>query len=80
MRGQGRQLLDWKDNSPSDNAAFIFAAICIVLFAGCMSGLTLGLMSLDIVELEASQIDDLSACICQTVLSETGTGSEAIGE
>ena len=41
-----------ENNTSSQNAAYVVAALFIVLFAGCMSGLTLGLMSLDIVELE----------------------------
>ena len=51
LEGQSA-LLDLAENSGSTNLAFILSALGLVLFAGCMSGLTLGLMSLDIVELE----------------------------
>eukprot|EP00798_Chlamydomonas_sp_ICE-L_P013276 gene13276-19118_t len=49
---QRRGLLDWSNNSYEANIAFICTAIGLVLFAGCMSGLTLGLLSLDKVDLE----------------------------
>eukprot|EP00798_Chlamydomonas_sp_ICE-L_P001572 gene1572-32957_t len=47
-----RTLLDWASNSDKANALYIVCAIFLVLFAGCMSGLTLGLLSLDLVDLE----------------------------
>jgi len=53
--GNSRQLTDWVDNTQGQNAIFVISAIGLVLFAGCMSGLTLGLMSLDIVELEVRE-------------------------
>jgi hypothetical protein len=53
--GNSRQLTDWEDNTQGQNAIFVISAMGLVLFAGCMSGLTLGLMSLDIVELEVRE-------------------------
>jgi metal transporter CNNM len=40
------------DLSPSTRTAFIIISISLVIIAGLMSGLTLGLMSMDVVELE----------------------------
>lgn len=39
--------------SPSQSLAYVLLCIFLVLFGGLMSGLTLGLMSLTAVELEA---------------------------
>jgi hypothetical protein len=43
----GWQLSSWEDNSPVENAILLSTSIGLVLFAGCMSGLTLGLCSID---------------------------------
>lgn len=47
-----RELLEWEENDPQENALYIIFCIFLVLFAGLMSGLTLGLLSMDIVDLE----------------------------
>lgn len=47
-----RTLLSWQDNDPSLNWALLGISVALVAFAGLMSGLTLGLMSLDAVEME----------------------------
>ncbi|GAX72913.1 hypothetical protein CEUSTIGMA_g368.t1 [Chlamydomonas eustigma] len=47
-----RRLNDWEDNSDGENVFYLATSIALVCFAGCMSGLTLGLLSLDAVELE----------------------------
>ncbi|GAX83717.1 hypothetical protein CEUSTIGMA_g11142.t1 [Chlamydomonas eustigma] len=47
-----RKLRDWGDNSAGENFIYLCVSITLVCFAGCMSGLTLGLLSLDAVELE----------------------------
>ena len=36
-----RRLQEWSDNSNHANSIYICVAIALVLFAGCMSGLTL---------------------------------------
>lgn len=48
----GRQLLGWDDNEPWQNWLMLSTSIILVLFAGVMSGLTLGLMSLDMTQME----------------------------
>lgn len=48
--------------SPSQRAAFLAISVGLVMMAGLMSGLTLGLMSMDLVELE--------------VLKRSGTATE----
>ncbi len=35
-----------------ENLLYMLCSVLLVLFAGCMSGLTLGLLSMDVVELE----------------------------
>ncbi|GFR41206.1 hypothetical protein Agub_g1876, partial [Astrephomene gubernaculifera] len=47
-----RRLLAWSDNTPFENWTYVVACLFLTLFAGIMSGLTLGLLSLDTVELE----------------------------
>lgn len=49
--GQSRSLLE-ESNTPFQETVLIVTSVVLVLFAGLMSGLTLGLMSLDAVELE----------------------------
>jgi len=48
----GRRLAEWSDNDEQTNIALVVGSVLLVLFAGCMSGLTLGLLSMDIVDLE----------------------------
>ncbi|KAG1677751.1 hypothetical protein FOA52_001063 [Chlamydomonas sp. UWO 241] len=47
-----RVLLEWDDNTEEQNIASVVCSVVLVLFAGCMSGLTLGLLSWDVVDLE----------------------------
>ncbi|KAG1658546.1 hypothetical protein FOA52_004573 [Chlamydomonas sp. UWO 241] len=47
-----RRLQNWEDNDPQTNAILVLGSCTLVLFAGCMSGLTLGLLSMDLVDLE----------------------------
>jgi len=47
-----RRLMSWGDNTEAQNYFYIFVSCFLVLFAGCMSGLTLGLCSIDKMELE----------------------------
>lgn len=49
--GSLRRLLgpEWDERPLWDNLLLLAVCILLVLFAGCMSGLTLGLMSLDLV-------------------------------
>ncbi len=42
------------DVSSSEKLIYSIICICLVLIGGVMSGLTLGLMSLDVVDLEVS--------------------------
>ena len=42
-----RGLMAWEDNTDSENYIMLGTSVALVLFAGCMSGLTLGLCSLD---------------------------------
>ena len=48
----GRQLRDWGDRDPVYDWLYVLAAVFMTLMSGVMSGLTLGLLSLDSVELE----------------------------
>ncbi|GAX85308.1 hypothetical protein CEUSTIGMA_g12725.t1 [Chlamydomonas eustigma] len=47
-----RQLLEWAGNSNETNYVYLVISILLVLGSGCMSGLTLGLLSLDPVDIE----------------------------
>ncbi|GAX86263.1 hypothetical protein CEUSTIGMA_g13675.t1 [Chlamydomonas eustigma] len=47
-----RQLLEWAGNSNETNYVYLVIIILLVLGSGCMSGLTLGLLSLDPVDIE----------------------------
>ena len=42
VEGLRRRLLEWRDNDPATNYAYMAACLCLVLFGGLMSGLTLG--------------------------------------
>ena len=52
-----RSLMAWEDNSETANFAMLGISVALVLFAGCMSGLTLGLCSLDKCEADAGESD-----------------------
>lgn len=47
-----RGLLSWEENTPAQNATYLLLSAAVVLVAGLMSGLTLGLLSMDTVDLE----------------------------
>lgn len=51
-----------EDLSPSTKLGYAFLCVALVLFAGLMSGLTLGLLSLDRVELEVRGREAAVAC------------------
>ena len=40
-------IRSWEDNTDAENYIYMATSVVLVLFAGCMSGLTLGLCSLD---------------------------------
>lgn len=40
--GHSRNLMDWDENTTSENYILLFGSISLVIFAGLMSGLTLG--------------------------------------
>jgi hypothetical protein len=42
------------DLSSTEKIVYVVISVCLVLIAGMMSGLTLGLMSLDTIDLEVS--------------------------
>lgn len=47
-----RRLQTWDENPMSTNISYLIISIFLVLMSGLMSGLTLGLLSLDHVEME----------------------------
>lgn len=47
LRTAGRALLNWSENSDGINACFLLLSVALVLGSGFFSGLTLGLLSLD---------------------------------
>eukprot|EP00878_Enallax_costatus_P035533 GHUV01039677.1.p1 GENE.GHUV01039677.1~~GHUV01039677.1.p1 ORF type:complete len:102 (-),score=26.88 GHUV01039677.1:370-675(-) len=71
VQAGSRMLLDLNGHSdeehnlsPSQRVAFLVTSVGLVMMAGLMSGLTLGLMSMDLVELE--------------VLKRSGTATEQL--
>lgn len=42
-----RNLRSWEENTPGENLFLSVTSVFLVLFAGMMSGLTLGLCSID---------------------------------
>lgn len=48
----GRALLNWNDHDPIIDWLYVAMCLFLTLMAGLMSGMTLGLLSLDKVELE----------------------------
>ena len=55
------------DVSSSEKLIYSIICICLVLIGGVMSGLTLGLMSLDVVDLEVSPPASLQLVLLQSL-------------
>ena len=66
----GCASLCMSDVSSSEKLIYSIICICLVLIGGVMSGLTLGLMSLDVVDLEVSPASS-SECCCLLLLHST---------
>ena len=47
MQHHSRALVEWSENSTTTNAVYTCIVILLVMGSGLMSGLTLGLLSLD---------------------------------
>jgi hypothetical protein len=76
-RAGGRRMLKEANLSSGQTAVYIVICILLVIFAGCMAGLTLGLLSLDKVDLEVvkrsgtdkqkwlvTQVEPVGAAVC----------------
>ncbi len=62
-----RSLLEWDANTDFENYLYVGISVFLVMFSGLMSGLTLGLMSLDMTQV------GFTSCVNSIVIASYAT-------